>query len=403
MPLPPTRPQSSTDDAPRSQRQTKGVAVQFPSRTVSSPTGAAPASTRGTNLTRAQSFNTGSLVAMLRHGATTAALCTLIAIVLTASGKGSFTAHLTYSLPNGLIAWLVMDIGRQFIGRDAVWPHGPRDFALVAAGIIAGLFGGNLVGDAISGRPLLDFLDFERREFASTLMMTLGGSFIICYFFYSGGRARLLEGQLARVQRDASEARLKLLETQLAPHMLFNTLANLRALISADPPRAVAMLDRLDSYLRAVLAGSRGLSHPLAAEFARLADYLELMSVRMGPRLRYALELPEHLRDFAVPPLLLQPLVENAIRHGLEPLVAGGEIRVCARRESSQLVIDVRDTGSGLDETVQAQGGGFGLTQVRERLDSLYGGRAQLILTSSEGGGTLASLRLPDLKEPKPR
>jgi hypothetical protein len=332
---------------------------------------------------------------MLRHGATTAALCTLIALGLTASGKGAFTEHLSYSLPNGLIAWLVMDIGRQFIGRDAVWPHGPRDFALVAAGILAGLFGGNLIGDTISGRPSLDFLDFGRPEFASTLMMTLGGSVVICYFFYSGGRARLLEGQLARVQRDASEARLKLLETQLAPHMLFNTLANLRALIGADPRRAVAMLDRLDSYLRAVLAGSRGLSHPLAAEFARLADYLELMSVRMGPRLQYELDLPEQLRDVSVPPLLLQPLVENAIRHGLEPLIAGGEIRVRARRDGSNLTIDVADTGGGFDEASGAQGGGFGLTQVRERLDSLYGERAKLDLKSSLGGGTLATLRLP--------
>jgi sensor histidine kinase YesM len=186
-----------------------------------------------------------------------------------------------------------------------------------------------------------------------------------------------------------------LLETQLAPHMLFNTLANLRALIAADPRRAVAMLDRLDSYLRAVLAGSRGLSHPLAAEFARLADYLELMSVRMGPRLQYELDLPEQLRDVSVPPLLLQPLVENAIRHGLEPLIAGGEIRVRARRDGSNLTIDVADTGGGFDEASGAQGGGFGLTQVRERLDSLYGERAKLDLKSSLGGGTLATLRLP--------
>jgi sensor histidine kinase YesM len=197
------------------------------------------------------------------------------------------------------------------------------------------------------------------------------------------------------VQRDATEARLKLLEAQLAPHMLFNTLANLRALITLEPARAVAMLDHLDSYLRAVLTGSRELSHPLAAEFARLADYLELMSVRMGPRLRYELVLPAALRNVRLPPLLLQPLVENAIRHGLEPLVEGGAIEVCAHREGSLLLIDVKDTGTGFDDGARPVGTGFGLAQVRERLQSLYGERAELAVTASPGGGTLATLRLP--------
>src|SRR5690606_22156517 len=124
-------------------------------------------------------------------------------------------------------------------------------------------------------------------------------------------------------QRQASEARLRLLESQLEPHMLFNTLANLRALIGSDPPRAVEMLDRLNAFLRATLAASRSAAgaqrHTLRDEFARLDDYLALMAVRMGPRLRVVLSLPEPLADCPVPALLLQPLVENAIRHGLEP------------------------------------------------------------------------------------
>jgi len=341
-------------------------------------------------------FCPGHLRDVLQHGLVTAVLCVLIALGLTFSGVGSLASQLVYSLSIGLIAWLVIDLGRLTISQDdQPWPHGGRGLVLVAAGIAAGFVGGNLIGDAFAGRPMLDFLDFAPRKRTSTLVITVAAGVAICYFYYSRGKARYLEGQIALAQRDATEARLKLLETQLEPHMLFNTLANLRALIAADPPRAVAMLDHLDRYLRVTLAGSRALSHPLAAEFARLADYLELMSVRMGPRLRYVLDLPEALRETPVPPLLLQPLVENAIRHGLEPQVAGGEIRVRAHRDGPMLAIELSDTGAGVDGAAPADNAGFGLAQVRERLASQYGARATLVLQAVPGGGTCATLRLP--------
>ncbi|MCY1217843.1 Sensor histidine kinase BtsS [compost metagenome] len=146
------------------------------------------------------------------------------------------------------------------------------------------------------------------------------------------------------------------------------------------------------------LSGSRALSHPLSAEFDRLGDYLELMSVRMGERLRYTLDLPDELRDTPVPPLLLQPLVENSIRHGLEPQVEGGEIAVRARREAGELVIEVSDTGVGLDAAPPqpSEDGGFGLEQVRERLATVYGEQGRLSLRPAPaGGGTCVTLNLP--------
>lgn len=198
----------------------------------------------------------------------------------------------------------------------------------------------------------------------------------------------------------ASEARLKLLESQLEPHMLFNTLANLHTLIGSDPARAQQMLDALIAYLRATLSASRSAEHPLAREFERLHDYLELMALRMGPRLAYTLELPAALRELPVPPLLLQPLVENAIRHGPEPRVEGGHISVRASVNASangpRLCIEVRDSGVGLAATGPAgPGQGFGLSQVRERLRSLHGAAATLELRANETGGSSACLSLP--------
>jgi sensor histidine kinase YesM len=188
--------------------------------------------------------------------------------------------------------------------------------------------------------------------------------------------------------------------------MLFNTLANLRVLIGTDPARAQAMLDQLIAFLRATLAGSRAAQHPLRAEFARLADYLALMQVRMGARLGTRFELPEALAELPVPPLLLQPLVENCIKHALEPAVAGGRIDISAAREAGALVLRVRDTGAGLSGAATADTGlsgaatagtAFGLAQVRERLAALYGTRASLTLTDAldAEGGALATIRLP--------
>ncbi|RZL94598.1 MAG: sensor histidine kinase [Variovorax sp.] len=346
----------------------------------------------------ARTFTPENLRDFLRHGITTAVFSCLIAVALAISRRGEWGTQFVYSLSIGLISWLVIDTGRLLIsGRsDVLWPRGIRGILLVVVGIVVGFVGGNAIGDAWTGRTLLEFWSFTPDRLASTLVITLATTVAICYFYYSRGKSKYLEGEIALAQRDAADARLKLLETQLEPHMLFNTLANLRVLITTDPPRAVAMLDRLNSYLRVTLSGSRALEHPLAAEFERLRDYLELMSVRMDARLAYTLDLPDDLRGVPVPPLLLQPLVENAIRHGLEPQVHGGEITVRARREGAQLLIEVRDTGVGIDDTASpSESGGFGLAQVRERLATVYGQQSGMTMTTVPAGGTSAVITFP--------
>jgi LytS/YehU family sensor histidine kinase len=205
-----------------------------------------------------------------------------------------------------------------------------------------------------------------------------------------------MEQRMAETQRQANESRLRLLESQLEPHMLFNTLANLRALISADPVRAQAMLDHLIAYLRATLSASRTGTHTLEQEFARLRDYLELMAIRMGPRLQFTLDLPDALKQVSVPPLLLQPIVENSIQHGLEPQVQGGSIVVRAGSGAGVLTLEVSDTGKGLDvHATPADGKGFGMRQVRERLATLYGDAAAIEFIAASAGGTRARITIP--------
>jgi sensor histidine kinase YesM len=196
-------------------------------------------------------------------------------------------------------------------------------------------------------------------------------------------------------QLSTNEARLKLLESQLEPHMLFNTLANLRALIQTDTEFATKMLDRIVDYMRATLGGSRATMHTLREEFERLDDYLDLMKLRMGERLNYTLYLCPELDNYLVPPFILQPLVENAIKHGLEPKIEGGRIFIVATIEGKMVSLEVNDTGTGANKDDLLNAKGFGWMQVSERLIATYGEKATINLVALEGYKTSAKISFP--------
>jgi two-component sensor histidine kinase len=337
----------------------------------------------------------------LRHFVQVLAFCLVIATVQYGfQPDRPYGPSVVYSLLIGTCIWAIVDIGRTFFpsSTETGWPAGTSGFILVAGGIVGGWFVGNALGDRIcriwnlyGSAPPPNPLTDLRNSVLITLMAGVAGS----YYFYSANRSRYFERKMAEARKHADEARLKLLETQLEPHMLFNTLANLRALIGVDPHRAQEMLDHMIAYLRATLNASRATSHSLQAEFDRLQDYLELMAIRMGPRLKFVLDLPGALAQVKVPSLLLQPLVENAIQHGLEPKVGGGEIRVAARREGPDIVIEVCDTGAGFSAGVPESGKGFGMNQVRERLATLYGERAGIEFGNVAAGGCRVTIHYP--------
>lgn len=333
--------------------------------------------------------------AMLLRAVQAAALNTLIALGITVFGQESFGTNLVYSQCIGLSILGLIDFGRQALIRD--WPTQWRRLVLIVPlGASAGFLLGTLLADALLGHSSSQYWLTQPRKAIGFLVLSLVAGTVLTYYFMSREQLAAERQKLEIARRQAVEARLKLLETQLEPHMLFNTLANLRALITTDPPRATAMLDRMIAYLRATLSASRQGTHPLAAEFERLHDYLELMAVRMGPRLHYTLDLPPELAACPVPALLLQPLVENSIQHGLEPKVEGGRITVQARRDGALLVLEVRDTGIGLAASQGTAGGtGFGLAQVRERLATEYGTQAALDFVADTAGGTRATITFP--------
>jgi sensor histidine kinase YesM len=343
----------------------------------------------------------GRLVqAILERGIQTAAFNTVIALGITAFGEHEFGSNLVYAQCIGLCIWALLDGGLRLLIRDRQ-KHWRRLFLAVPLGATLGYIAGSLLADAVLHLNSFNYWTHEPRKAIGFLILSLvagGGS---TYYFMS--REQLAsareatahaDAQAQAAHRHAAESQLRLLQTQLEPHMLFNTLANLRALIGTEPARAQDMLDHLVAYLRATLNASRATLHPLQTEFDRLRDYLELMAVRMGPRLHYTLDLPPELAALPVPPLLLQALVENAIQHGLEPQIAGGSIAVRARRADGWVTLEVQDTGVGLAHGA-APAGGFGLAQVRERLAATYGSRGAMELVAAHAGGTSACITFP--------
>lgn len=206
-----------------------------------------------------------------------------------------------------------------------------------------------------------------------------------------------MEVQQRRLEQGESEKReveanLKLLQAQIEPHFLFNTLANVSSLIDSDPVLAKKLLERLNDWLRVALTRARGDSTTLDDELSMLENYLQILKIRFGERLRWRIEANDAVRQLSFPPMLLQPLVENAVRHGIEPKIGGGEIGIRVSLEDAALRIEVNDNGVGL---IGDAGSGTGLANVRARLATLFGSAGLLSLQGKAQGGTVATLELP--------
>ncbi|HXY76809.1 MAG TPA: histidine kinase [Steroidobacteraceae bacterium] len=204
--------------------------------------------------------------------------------------------------------------------------------------------------------------------------------------------ARRAEREQAIAEGDATEARLQVLEARIEPHFLFNTLANVRRLYEQDGTAGRGMLTSLIHYLEVALPQLRERDSTLQREMSLVRAYLDIQRIRMGERLDARLEVPQSLAPHPLPPMLLLTLVENAIKHGLDPLPSGGVISVSASQRGAHLVVSVTDTGVGFRSAI---GVGSGLANIRARLATTYGSQAHLALENNESGGATASIALP--------
>jgi LytS/YehU family sensor histidine kinase len=288
----------------------------------------------------------------------------------------------------GLSQWAISILIRLlFRGRLPPW------------GVAVHIPGGIIIGSRLAsliGVPVADPLIF--RDPAILAESVLVGVVITAFFLYFS-HSQGVKIELERQRRRAAEAlhaetaaRLAMLQAQIEPHFLFNTLANIHSLIAEDPDKASRILEELNTYLRTSLRRTRQPTLTLGAELELVETLLAIAAARLGRRLEYVIAVPEELRSEQLPPLLLQPLVENAIRHGIEPALAGGNIRVQARKVNGALELTVADTGVGLREDAPE---GVGLANIRDRLSTLYSGAGQLALYANLPRGVIAKVLIP--------
>ncbi len=236
-------------------------------------------------------------------------------------------------------------------------------------------------------------------KFANLAFLLIISAFIIKVVAGGKRRAELTASEATtraeteQLERTVLEARMEALQAQIEPHFLFNTLASIDQLIQSDPPRASKMQQSLIRYLRSAMPQMREGGRPTLGQQVTLSSaFLEIMAVRMEERLQPVVNVPEGLRSAVFPSMMLQTLVENAVKHGLEPKAEGGKLEIGAEVVNGQLAVHVLDTGKGFLPNAEA---GVGLANIRERLQALYNGRAELIIGVPAAGGTCATIKVP--------
>jgi hypothetical protein len=332
----------------------------------------------------------------------TIAIATFIAVFLTLTGiyatavtLETFIISLVISQCYGIpICLSIMFLLRAFKPKKRALA-----FFIILIGMACGMLIGHLMAAFILQQSLPTFKWGWEKEFLKTVGFWLALSIAIGYFFFSKARIKISKEiiQLERINRlssekQALEANLRLLQAQIEPHFLFNTLSNVLSLIDTDPTKGKFMLSDLIHYLRTSLSRTFPDAITLDQEIDMIKSYLNIQKIRMGERLHFKIELPDPIRKHPFPPMLIQPLVENAVKHGLEPKMEGGEIIIKVTEEDELLRIEVMDTGLGFASFPET---GVGISNVRERIQLLYGAKGHFIIEENKPDGVRAVIEVP--------
>ena len=264
----------------------------------------------------------------------------------------------------------------------------------IALALMGGAFIGVMIGSLVVRMFFPDVPRIDKYEhFQSSFLFALLFGLIVTYVFFSIQRISTERVKRLEVEKSAALTEIKLLQSQMEPHFLFNTLSTILSFIDDEPFKAKRMLESFTSFLRSSLVMARSETITLGQEIEVVKNYLDIFSIRMGERLKYSIDIPEELRTARIPPLLIQPLVENAIKHGLEPTVRGGMLHVQALRNEEQLKIIVSDSGRGVSET--GSGNGIGLANIRKRLELAFGKQAQVVFEENIPTGIRVTVEIP--------
>ncbi|MFA0525871.1 sensor histidine kinase [Vibrio sp. 10N.222.52.C3] len=335
--------------------------------------------------------SSNSRFSWIKSFAFTTLFCVLIAITTNTIWGGGFTLNLAISFGFGYSA-----VGSSFVLVE-LFKRKSKAFDVGVSMVIA-----MTLGTLNAHYWLNGFFGSNLSDLKSVILLGVIFCSVCYYYFYTREQQLRADNELEVAKRRQSDqekvvvlSQLKQLQSQIEPHFLFNTLATINVLIESDSAKAKLMLEKLTDLLRVTLKNSRTEQSTIAQEVDLLDAYLNIQKIRLGERLTFSIEIHEISDLQVIPPFLIQPLVENALTHGIEPKAAGGQVNIRITQQAQQLKIEVADNGAGLKTPSANTGHGVGLSNIRQRIETLYGDKASLTITEHAEGGVVSTILLP--------
>ncbi|MFA0442647.1 hypothetical protein BCU70_02755 [Vibrio sp. 10N.286.49.C2] len=340
---------------------------------------------------------TGKRSNWVRSAIFTSLFCLAIAVITSSIWTAPYYENAFISLGYGYSALFFSWLIERWL---------PKIAAMRIASLVMSISGAVCLGTINAYFWLRQYPGFDAWQgLKPVLLLGIIFTAISFYFFHAQEKQFSLQQQIDQAKLDKAkqdnvliESELKQLQSQIEPHFLFNTLANINILIDYDANQAKEVLDKLTILLRGSMSRHRQTQIDVASEVALIRAYLGIQQVRLGSRLRFDIDIPDELSTIKIPPYLLQPLVENAVIHGIEPSVVGGSIEINARQEGEFCILEISDSGVGLqygNRNSENSNHGIGLSNVKERLLAKYGEKSSLSVNEKKEGGVMSTIVLP--------